>query len=420
MIGLLNSGILNPSLKVGVIAGVNAKGITLNLTKAGLKSASYHNGGRYGRGEVGELVLIEGQTGLTLGKVLDVRLPEKVRQDLANVSSVNGVDAIGYMQVLGSVCLSTLAVSAGVTTYPRIGDSVYSAPAEFIAKLPELSDRAISREQPRLIKLGSIADGVSSDVAVSPEKLFGRHCAILGSTGGGKSWTTSRLIQECAKFPNSKVIVIDATGEYRSLPASYTMHRHLGNPINKHQDSTYFRVPPTDFVESDFLTLFEPSGKVQGPKLREAIRSLRLVHLDPSIAEDGVLMKVNRSKEAYRTSMRKQHPDTHLPFSALVDLPTQPFDVKKLMRQIVQECCWSDNDSWGNPTNDLGYCSSLFTRIQSVLKSPSFEVVFEESQGDPLGQVLDEFLSSHSRVLRLCLSATSYEFNGKRVINPAF
>ena len=40
MISLLNSGILNPSLKVGVIAGVNAKGITLKLTKAGLKSAS--------------------------------------------------------------------------------------------------------------------------------------------------------------------------------------------------------------------------------------------------------------------------------------------------------------------------------------------------------------------------------------------
>lgn len=267
MIGLLNSGILNPSLKVGVIAGVNAKGITLNLTKAGLKSASYHNGERYGRGEVGELVLIEGQTGLTLGKILDVRLPEKVRQDLANVSSEDEMDAIGYMQVLGSVCLSTLVVSAGVTTYPRIGDSVYSAPAEFIAKLPELSDRAISREQPRLIKLGSIADGVSSDVAVSPEKLFGRHCAILGSTGGGKSWTTSRLIQECAKFPSSKVIVIDATGEYRSLPTSYTMHRHLGKPLNTHQDSTCFRIPPTDFVESDFLTLFEPSGKVQGPNL---------------------------------------------------------------------------------------------------------------------------------------------------------
>ncbi|CAH7304790.1 Cell division protein FtsK [Vibrio chagasii] len=412
----LSSGVLNPSLKIGVIAGVNAKGITLNLTKAGLKSASYHHGGRYGRGEVGEVVLIEGQTGLTLGKILDVRLPEKERQGLSNVNCGDGIDAIGYMQVLGSVCLSSLAVSAGVTTYPRIGDSVYSAPVEFIAKLPELSDKSRSGDQTRLVNLGSITDGITSDVAISPEKLFGRHCAILGSTGGGKSWTTSRLIQECAKFTNSKVIVLDATGEYRSLPSTYTMHRHLGKPLNVHKNSTSFRIPPTDFVESDFLTLFEPSGKVQGPKLREAIRSLRLVHLDSSVSENGVLMKINRSKEAFRASMRKRDQVSNLPFSALVDLPSQPFDVKKLIRQIEQECCWSNNDSWGNPTNDLGYCSSLFTRIQSVLKSPSFEVVFEETEADSLSTVLDEFLDSPYRVLRLCLSATSYEFNAREIL----
>lgn len=416
MIETLNYGLLDPLLKIGVIAGINAKGITLNLTMAGSRSASYHRGGRYGLGEVGEIVLIEGQTSLTLGKLLDVRLPEKERQGLSIVNTHDGIDAIGYMQVLGSVCLSSLAVSAGVTTYPRIGDSVYSAPVEFIAKLPELSSKTIVSEQPKLINLGAITDGISSNVAISPEKLFGRHCAILGSTGGGKSWTTSRLIQECAKFPNAKVIIIDATGEYRSLPSSYTMHCHLGQPLQSHKDSIPFRIPPTDFLESDFLTLFEPSGKVQGPKLREAIRSLRLVKLDPSIAENGVLMKVNQSKEAYRASMNKRDRSTQIPFSALVDLPSQPFDVKKLIRQIEQECCWSNSDSWGAASNDLGYCSSLFTRIQSVLKSPSFQVVFEESQNSSLGQIFDEFLESPSRVLRLCLSATSYEFNAREIL----
>lgn len=417
MSDLLSYGLLNPSLKIGVISGINAKGVTLNLTTVGSKSASYYRGERYGRGEVGELVLIEGQTSLTLGKLLDVRLPEKDRQGLSTLNNYDAIDAIGYMQVLGSVCLSSLCVSAGITTYPRIGDSVYSAPAEFIAKLPELSDRNIANVQPRLINLGAIADGVASDVAISPEKLFGRHCAILGSTGGGKSWTTSRLIQECAKFANAKIIVLDATGEYRSLLSTYTMHRHLGRPLQKHINSIPFRIPPTDFTESDFMTLFEPSGKVQGPKLREAIRSLRLVNLDPSIAENGVLMKVNQSKTAFRAAMNKRDPVTQVPFSALVDLPSQPFDVKKLIKQVEQECCWSNNDAWGSATNDLGYCSSLFTRIQSVLKSPSFEVVFNETQDESLGNILDDFLvSPTSRVLRLCLSATSYEFNAREIL----
>ncbi|MDD1781898.1 ATP-binding protein [Enterovibrio sp. ZSDZ35] len=42
--------------------------------------------------------------------------------------------------------------------------------------------------------------------------------------------------------------------------------------------------------------------------------------------------------------------------------------------------------------------------------------MFEESQGDSLGEVLDEFLTSRSRVLRLCLSATSYEFNAREIL----
>lgn len=416
MKSLNDSGVLNSALRIGVISGVSAKGITLNLTKAGLKSASYYSGGRYGRGEVGEVVLIEGQTGLTLGKILDIRLPESERQSLEDNVYGEGIDAIGYMQVLGSVCLNSLAVTAGISTYPRIGDLIYSAPAEFVARLPELSDSKVNSPQAKFIELGSIESGISSDVSISPEKLFGRHCAILGSTGGGKSWTTSRLMQECAKFRSSKIIVIDATGEYRSLPDSYTIHKHLGEPLNKHTNSSSFIIPPTDFVESDFLTLFEPSGKVQGPKLREAIKSLRLINLAPEIGERGILMKVKRSKDTYRAAMSRVDPVTRKPLSALIDIPSQPFDVSKLIPQIVQECCYSENDRWGNPTPDLNYCSSLFTRIQSVLNSTSFDVVFSNKKIDSLGKVFEDFLTSDKKVLRLCLSATSYEFNAREML----
>lgn len=52
---------------------------------------------------------------------------------------------------------------------------------------------------------------------ISPEKLFGRHCAILGTTGGGKSWTTARIIEECLKH-KAKIILLDATGGSEASP----------------------------------------------------------------------------------------------------------------------------------------------------------------------------------------------------------
>ncbi|WP_373938902.1 ATP-binding protein [Vibrio kanaloae] len=407
--------ILDASLCIGLVSGVSSSGISVNLSHAGLKSASYHQGGRYGRGEVGEIVLIEGQTTLTIAKIVDIRLPEKERTTLQpQPNRPDSIDAIAYLQILGSVDIRTLGVTAGVTSYPRIGDTVYSATSEFLSVLPQLTDcDYLSLSEARIsIDIGSVSDSSLDSVRITPEKLFGRHCAILGSTGGGKSWTTARLIQECAKFKNAKLIVLDATGEYRSLPNSYTTHMHLGEPINKHIDSMPFLIPPTDFEESDFLTLFEPSGKVQGPKLRAAIRSLRLASLAPEVADNGVIRKIGASKNRYRAALQKNNN------AVLVDKPSQPFDVHKLVGQIRQECHYvNGNDGWGNENqNEVSYCSSLFTRILGVIHSKSFNSVFSKEKHPSLESTINTFLESDKKVLRLCMSSTSYEFNARQIL----
>jgi len=51
--------------------------------------------------------------------------------------------------------------------------------------------------------------------------------------------------------------------------------------------------------------MFDPSGKVQGPKLREAIKSLRLAQLAQDIFPDGYVPKINQSKGDYRTAMNR-------------------------------------------------------------------------------------------------------------------
>ncbi len=410
-----NLNILDSSLRIGLVAGVSASGISINLSHAGLKSASYHQGGRYGRGEVGEIVLIEGQTILTINKIVDIRLPEKERTTLQpQQSKPESIDAIAFLQVLGSVDIRTLRVTAGVSSYPRIGDIVYSATSEFLSLLPQLTDCDYLNlnEESIAIDIGSVSDSGLDSVKITPEKLFGRHCAILGSTGGGKSWTTARLIQECAKFKNAKLIVLDATGEYRSLPDTYTTHMHLGEPLNKHDHSKPFLIPPTDFEESDFLTLFEPSGKVQGPKLRAAIRSLRLANLAPEASDDGIIKKIRTSKDRYRSALKKNRN------AILVDKPSQPFDVHKLVGQIQQECHYVNGDgSWGNEAaNEVSYCSSLFTRILGVIHSKSFNSVFSKEKYPSLENTINTFLESDKQVLRLCMSSTSYEFNARQIL----
>ena len=60
---------------------------------------------------------------------------------------------------------------------------------------------------------------MSNNVAceVSLDSLFGRHCAVLGTTGGGKSWTMAKLMEQVQDKTSNKVILIDATGEYKDI-----------------------------------------------------------------------------------------------------------------------------------------------------------------------------------------------------------
>jgi len=382
----------------------------VNLSEAGSPSGSHFSGGRYGRGEVGEFVLIEGQQSLLLGRIDEIRLrePERraIKRDFAGSSDL---DALGQIQLLGCVAMDDLLVTAGVDAYPRLGDRIYAAPHRFIALLPGLMERDEADQEPVTLNLGAVDVAHESAVSIKPERLFGRHCAILGATGGGKSWTTARIIEECIKH-NAKLILIDATGEYRDFDSDTVTHCHLGEVINKARNSVSCLLPPTSFSESDFVAMFEPSGKVQGPKLRAAIQSLRLALLESSIANDGLIIKAYKDKGPFNEAMSRH--------ATKVNDPKQKFNVHLLSQQIVNECVQDYGDpKWkGQNEAEVGYCASLLTRINGILTSPVLQCVFGANDKPSLTTKIDEVVNATGRLLRIDLSGIAYEFHGREII----
>jgi hypothetical protein len=415
-------GLLRPELFIGVLSSVAAQAVRFNLNDAGSPSGAHFLGGRYGKGEVGEFVLIEGQINLLLGRVVEIHLPESQRRSVdASHSKVTDLDAVGTIQLLGSVAMDSLRVIAGVESYPRLGDRVYAAPHKFVADLPSLMQPEGRPESNVLLRLGSIDAALESAVSIRPEKLFGRHCAILGTTGGGKSWTTARIIEECLKH-KTKIILLDATGEYRGFSGPFESHFHLGRPVNVANTSQGRSFPPTCFVESDFIALFEPAGKVQGPKLRAAIRSLRLAKLVPGIASNGVIKKIDQLKAPVIAA------EQQVGVAPMLDDPRQEFDVSRLIAQIEQECVYpdgfgsargsKDTTKWGGDSGEVSYCLSLMSRISAVLTSPAFACVFNSLDPD-LTSAIDDFVTNDKRLLRLCLSGVAYEFKARDIVANA-
>lgn len=412
-------GLLRPELFIGVLSSVSSHAVRVNLNDAGSPSGAHFLGGRYGKGEVGEFVLIEGQINLLLGRVVEIHLPESERLSVDPAySRVADLDAVGTIQLLGSVAMDSLRVTAGVESYPRLGDRVYAAPHNFVADLPSLMEPEGSPASSVLLKLGSIDVALESAVSIQPEKLFGRHCAILGTTGGGKSWTAARIIEECLNY-KAKIILLDATGEYRGFSGGNVSHFHLGSPVKSATGSQPRALPPTCFVESDFIALFEPAGKVQGPKLRAAMRSLRLAKLVPAAATGGIIRKIDQAKGPVVAAEQQAG------VAAKLDDPRQEFEVGKLNAQIEQECVYpdafgaargtKDTTRWGGDSGEVSYCLSLMSRISAVLTSPSFGCVFNCGE-PPLTAAIADFIGNDKRLLRICLSGISYEFKAREIV----
>jgi hypothetical protein len=65
---------------------------------------------------------------------------------------------------------------------------------------------------------------------INLDTMLGRHTAILGQTGGGKSWTVASILQKIALFPKATMLLLDLLGEYRDAfgpDAEYISARNI-------------------------------------------------------------------------------------------------------------------------------------------------------------------------------------------------
>jgi len=96
----------------------------------------------------------------------------------------------------------------GVTRYPRPDDLVYAASSEDMRQLYASDNHAN-------IEIGTVYP--TSDVrgALNVDAMLGKHFALLGSTGTGKSTSAALILHRiCELAPQGHIVMIDPHGEY--------------------------------------------------------------------------------------------------------------------------------------------------------------------------------------------------------------
>ncbi|QIR84907.1 ATP-binding protein [Paracoccus sp. AK26] len=390
------------------------------------------------KGTVGDFVILDCDQQAVLGRIVETGIRQTDRADLDRQMEVTATTfPSGRIQMLASIDKTSQKVARGINCQPRIGDAVYLADGETLAKT--LQDALTGGlADPTMIDLGTISGLENARISIPPEKLFGRHCGIFGATGGGKSWTLSRLVGEVARS-GGKCILFDPTGEFAGrIPNAreFAFSRATGA-------QRLGRFPYRSLAEEDLRALLTPTAQAQLPMLRNAVKSLRMVEklLDPDappyeltdhgthwtfqvmngqrivgdihVEQRGTILKAGKSRVAYGMA--------ELQLGDIVGSEICNFDIHLLASQIRHECVdlfnRDDDRSFGpHDQRQFTFCSSLIIRLETYLNAPELACIFQDD-GDDVCAAIEAFITDPSAgALVLSFKDVSFKYNTRELL----
>ena len=166
------------------------------------------------------------------------------------------------------------AFTRGVEAFPAIGTPVL-LPTQVQLKA------IIESGENRHVKIGTSPLAANAEVRVDPDRLFGRHLAVLGNTGSGKSCSVAGLIRwsleaaraEAQKDPNARFIILDPNGEYANTFED--MDKVKVFSVKSDEDKQQLQVPLWLWNSAEWCAFTQASGRTQRPTLIQALRSVR-------------------------------------------------------------------------------------------------------------------------------------------------
>lgn len=186
----------------------------------------------------------------------------------------------------------------GAEAFPTIGDGAYLPTDRQLRSIVESGEK-------RRVKIGTSPLAADADVHVDPDRLFGRHLAVLGNTGSGKSCTVAGLIRwslEAAQKeiknkqnkPNARFILLDPNGEYAqafSNDKSIKVRLFQVSEDNRNKGRK-LQLPLWFWNSSEWCCFTQAGERAHRPILQQALRIQRnKKKLDPDELASNDLLR---------------------------------------------------------------------------------------------------------------------------------
>lgn len=194
----------------------------------------------------------------------------------------------------------------GIEVFPTVGDPVLIPTQNQLRAIIESGSN-------RRVDIGTSPLASDAIVSIDPDRLFGRHLAVLGNTGSGKSCSVAGLIrwsieaanrrlenknnqmqestqEETIASVNSRFIILDPNGEYTKSFEGLTNVRVYGVEKNNELGIEQLIVPMWLWNTAEWIAFTQASGKAQKPTIVQSLRCVRDEQFDFK-QSDSVMMR---------------------------------------------------------------------------------------------------------------------------------
>lgn len=280
------------ALTIGTVESVSPSEIRVLLEPNAPQTTALNTGVPTGFPRINGYVLIPNETGAVVGLVVWLGVERSQFPKRTGLKDFGLVDLPFPLRKISLTPLGTLLVGKrsgtgestyrlerGVSAFPSVGDVVQLPTGEQLRCIIEASS-----EEDRRVKIGTSPLAANAAVTVDPDKIFGRHLAVLGNTGSGKSCSVAGLIRwslaQAKKArsdtgrPNARFIILDPNGEYSDAFADYEQVRRF-QVSPKSEDIQSLLLPAWMWNSHEWSAFAHAAPGIQRPLLLRALRDMR-------------------------------------------------------------------------------------------------------------------------------------------------
>ncbi|WP_020565892.1 ATP-binding protein [Methylosarcina fibrata] len=402
-----------PDLKIGSIIEVSGTSVRVELDGGITELTRSYEGRVYAVGQIASIVKIHFGRRILFAYVRLLRM----RSDLQLEAGANPlpperdqrimeVDLFG--EGIWHANKNSLDFSRGVTTYPLPLQGVYLMSHHEVQAVFSAAENQRGNGENPLVELGRYVGAEAAIARANINKMFGQHCAILGSTGSGKSATVAALLHGVLNQPSSdgpwrpRIIVIDPHGEYaKAFGDRAIVYRAYETQAGGEEASRpVLRLPYWLMSGDEFRSLI--IGKTE----EEATSQNNIVYKSLAHARMVQLNMIEPAKEWVGNTTQDAEPDAPRPLSGIEasrieafdrDMP-YPFSLDEFKDHIIKEqgINWKTNKWDKKSATDFKSHRSILDKLNVLRADPRLDFMMKSYvEGEPdLAEIIEQFVGA--------------------------